>query len=207
MKRVALLAGLVALLWSLAACGDDDDAGSGFHVLVTVTATPSPTSSPIPTPPPSSPSTATSAPTPGVDLTVPPHTYAEALAHIAAGRPNAGETVRFVTPSDNIYCALAVDSMPAACELSEGTIDDPSACPDNPMTTRVGRIEFDTGSAKAVPICNSDTIRTPGAPVLDYGRVALTRDTECISEQAGVTCVSRAGRYGFFLHRGSYTLF
>lgn len=221
MKRfVALGAGLLVLGLTVAACGgSDDDSGSG-PVLGVVTVTATPTTSGTPTPSPAPTPTQTLAPTPtqatptqgdspppstsGADLTTPPHTYAEALAHIAAGHLSPGEIVRFATPSGNIYCALAVGEMPAACELSDGKIDDPNACP-GAMTTRVGRIELQQG--RAVPVCNTDTIRQPGAPVLDYGQVAMTRDTECVSEEIGVTCVSRSGQYGFFLHRGSYAVF
>ncbi|MFT4288067.1 hypothetical protein [Nocardioides sp.] len=62
-------------------------------------------------------------------------------------------------------------------------------------------------SGVASPICNSDTIRQPGAPTLSYGEVAMTRDTWCAVEEIGVTCVSRSDQGGFLLSRGTYAVF
>ncbi|QIG42882.1 hypothetical protein G5V58_08970 [Nocardioides anomalus] len=118
-------------------------------------------------------------------------------------RKGAEELADFTTPSGNIYCALNVASMPAACELREGAVPSPDVCAGAPTTT-VGRLELQGG--RAVPVCNTDTIVRSGAPVLAYGQAAYTRDTACVSEEIGVTCVSRSGSGGFFLHRGEYVL-
>jgi hypothetical protein len=135
-----------------------------------------------------------------------PRTYDAAVHHIkkAEGLLNLR---RFVSPSGNIYCALAVPGMPPACELNAGSIKDPGACGDNPVSKYVGRIEFHRG--RAVPVCNTDTIRTPGAKVLGYGSADHVPGTniECIMETIGVTCINLKRTEGFFLHRGEYAIF
>ena len=42
--------------------------------------------------------------------------------------------------------------------------------------------------------------------VLAHGTVTTTRDTSCLSEELGVTCVARNGGGAFFLRRGQYLL-
>jgi len=135
-----------------------------------------------------------------------PRTYDAAVQHIdsAVGLLNLR---RFVSPSGNLYCALAVRGLPPACELSAGSIKDPAACGDNPVSKYVGRVEFRHG--RAVPICNTDTIRTPGAKVLGYGSADHVPGTniECVMETIGVTCINLKRTEGFFLHRGEYVIF
>jgi hypothetical protein len=135
-----------------------------------------------------------------------PRTYDAAVQHIdrAVGLLNLR---RFVSPSGNLYCALGARGIPPACELSAGSIKDPAACGDNPVSKYVGRVEFEHG--RAVPICNTDTIRTPGARVLGYGSADHVPGTniECIMETIGVTCINLKRTEGFFLHRGEYVIF
>jgi hypothetical protein len=135
-----------------------------------------------------------------------PRTYDAALRHFskATGREHAYK--KFVTPSGNIYCALKM-GIPTGCELSRGAIKDPDACPGNPVSEYVGRVEFHRG--RAVPICNTDTIRTPGAKTLKYGDIAHIRGWHyaCLSEEIGVTCINENKAEGFFLHRGEYVIF
>ena len=75
------------------------------------------------------------------------------------------------------------------------------------MSKYVGRIEFRGG--RATPVCNTDTIRTPGAKVLPYGSAAHVRNGKytCLSEAIGVTCINLVETEGFFLHRGEYVIF
>jgi len=135
-----------------------------------------------------------------------PRTYDAAVQHVdnAVGLLNLR---RFVSPSGNLYCSLAVRGMPPACELSAGSIKDPAACSDNPVSKYVGRVEFRHG--RAVPVCNTDTIRTPGAKVLGYGSADHVPGTniECVMETIGVTCINLKRSEGFFLHRGEYVIF
>jgi hypothetical protein len=176
-------------------------ASSSATPTPTPTLTPTLTPTPAPTPTESAPPPVT--PTPASDPAAPPATYAEALAHVAAAQDvsngGADRVARFTTPSGNIFCDLDL----AACELGSGQVDDPSACPGG-MTTRVGRIELQGN--QPVAVCNTDTIVQPGAQVLAYGQSVTTRDTQCVSETIGVTCVARGAETGFFLAKGRYQL-
>jgi hypothetical protein len=71
----------------------------------------------------------------------------------------------------------------------------------------VGRIEFHRG--RAVPICDTDTIRTRGAKKLKYGDIAHIPGWHFarLSEAIGVTCINENKAEGFFLHRGEYVIF
>jgi hypothetical protein len=136
-----------------------------------------------------------------------PRTYDAALTHFgnASGRERAYK--KFVTPSGNIYCSLKMPNFPVGCELSQGAIKDPDVCSGVPVSKYVGRIEFRRG--RAVPVCNTDTIRTPGARTLKYGDIAYIRGWHyaCLSEAIGVTCINEDKTEGFFLHRGEYVIF
>ena len=78
---------------------------------------------------------------------------------------------KFYTPSGNIYCNLGAD-LAKGCEIGEGRIQDPAACRGNPMSKSVGRLEF--RRFKVQPVCNTDTIRTPGTRVLPYGQATAS---------------------------------
>ena len=49
----------------------------------------------------------------------------------------------------------------------------------------------------------------PGAPVLQYGAIATMQGSpfQCVSESIGMTCVNTAGKKGFFLAKGAYSIF
>ncbi len=94
-----------------------------------------------------------------------PRTYDAALAHFDLSN-DMRALRKFVTPSGNIYCNVGT-SGPKGCEINEGSVKDPDVCSGTPVSDRVGRIEFRRG--RAVPVCNTDTIRKPGAKVLPYG--------------------------------------
>jgi hypothetical protein len=198
MTRPSLLpiSGMVAVLamiGSLSGCGSDSESSTPTPTeTVTTTVTASATDGPTETPTDD-----------GSTTSGPPATYAEAQARIEAGTPVDRELVRFVTP-EGTFCALAVASTAAGCELGDGAVEDTDVCADAPSRF-VGRIELQGGAA--VPICNTDTIRTEGAPTLPVGSVATTRDTQCLNEGAAVTCVSRTGSGGFYLAPGEYDVF
>jgi hypothetical protein len=136
-----------------------------------------------------------------------PRTYDDAVKHFQQADGGTLKVRRFVTPSGNIYCAIKVASMPKGCEINEGAVKDPAVCSGNPVSKYVGRIEFQNG--RATPVCNTDTIREPGARVLPYGSKARFRKAgvKCLSESIGVTCISLKKTEGFFLHRGEYVIF
>lgn len=132
-----------------------------------------------------------------------PRTYDAALHHFELAKQTEA-VKRFVTPSGNIYCSIAKRG-PKGCEISEGGVKDPEVCPGNPVSDTVGRIEFRGG--RAVPVCNTDTIRQPGAKVLPYGVATKVGKFACISEKQGVTCINITRTEGFFLHKGEYVIF
>jgi hypothetical protein len=134
-----------------------------------------------------------------------PRTYDAALAHFRKAPGVVRQYKRFLTPSGNIYCAVKVRFIPTGCEINEGAVKDPDVCSGNPVSQYVGRIEFHGGHA--VPVCNTDTIRTPGAPTLEYGDIARKGGYACLSEAIGVTCINLNEADGFFLHRGEYVTF
>ncbi|HRI97845.1 MAG TPA: hypothetical protein PLZ93_19650, partial [Nocardioides sp.] len=132
-----------------------------------------------------------------------PRTYDAALAHF--NLVNDIRAVRkFVTPSGNIYCHIGGRG-PKGCEISVGAVKDPDVCSGVPVADRVGRIEFRRG--RAIPVCNTDTIRKPGARVLPYGAATKFGRFACLSERQGVTCIHLKRTEGFFLHKGEYVIF
>ncbi len=172
------------------------------------TGTPAPgTTTPTPTPSPAAPTAQpTDQPTKAPPYDGPPRTYDEALARVE--RATAGQELsRFESPSGNLYCVLDSPYLPPSCELAKGAIPDPAACPDGGPSQSVGRIEFTEAAPQ--PVCNTDTIREPGAPVLGYGGAASWADTTvtCVLEELGVTCVNPPSMQGFFLARGRYQVF
>ena len=56
-------------------------------------------------------------------------------------------------------------------------------------------------------MCNTDTIRKPGAKVLPYGSATTVGKIACLSEKIGVTCINLKKPEGFFLHKGEYVIF
>jgi hypothetical protein len=137
-----------------------------------------------------------------------PHSFAEANARIDAARVAGGVASSFRSPSGNIVCVTGASDPRASCEVAAGrsTPPLPSICPsDGPQT--IGRIEL--GSAGAVPVCNSDTIRQGSPAPLPYGSRTdpSLGSIACVSEQAGMTCVDTSTQHGFFLARGTFVTF
>lgn len=187
---------LVVMSLGLAGCGGDESAAPEDPVTVTVTETPSTSETP----------TVAEAAT---DLSRPPRSYDEAIEHFSAAfavEDIPQELSRFETPTGNIYCVLDDGGIPPSCEIGEGGVRDEAACIEAPSPV-VGRIELTERGA--VPVCNSDTIRTAGPPVLGYGAVASWPglSIQCLVEEIGVTCLNTGTEQGFFLARGRYQLF
>lgn len=134
-----------------------------------------------------------------------PSTYAAASARLAAlkGAPHRSLS-RFSTTGDVVYCVLKSSSIPTSCELRTGAINDPGVCGQS-MTEAVGRIQL--GDDGAVPECNSDTIREPGATVVAAPAVVTSGSLACAVEKIGVTCVNTRTRAGFFLTPHKYATF
>jgi hypothetical protein len=171
------------------------------------TETPELTEEPTPDAPPEPTEPAEPEPTtPPVDLSVPPTTYAEALAHFDARGQEAQEVRRFQTAAGT-YCRLGGTTL-VSCELPPGGIPDPDYCGDGPAQN-VGRVALPrSGAARAE--CNSDTIREGNPPAtLPEGTVGGSEAAGvlCLVERIGVTCVDPAQARGFFLGAQEYHVF
>lgn len=160
---------------------------------------------------PASPAEPTSVPTFGgsatdaPDASGVPTTYAEALGRVNDLRGgNAQELRRFSTPGDRVYCVLEDPVLGTACELRGGAIDDPEVCGGG-VADAVGRIELI--GAGAVPQCNTDTIREPGASTVRPAALVGRGGVVCAVEGIGVTCVRDSTEQGFFLAPGRYATF
>jgi len=131
------------------------------------------------------------------------------MQHFAAGKIDAAAKPQFTSPTGNIYCSIAPSgAVPAGCELRDGRVTPPAGtCPPGAAAKDVGRIEWSGDTPK--PVCNSDTMIQPGAQVLQYGAIAMMQGSpfQCISESIGVTCINTAGKKGFFLAKGAYSIF
>ncbi|GAA4689546.1 hypothetical protein [Nocardioides nanhaiensis] len=204
-------------LTSFTACSQGDDGAEPQEpvtVTETVTPTPSPTPSPSETATPTEAATPTDAatseapePTPtgaGVDLSQPPTSATEAEAHLAAATGGTQEARRFESSNGFYYCVLQNRFIPTSCEVLEG-VRDPATCTDSPSQV-VGRVEF--SDAGFQPVCNTDTIREPGAPKVEAGTVVTSAalGMRCVIEPIGLTCLQDAGQ-GFFLGPGTYAVF
>lgn len=210
----------LALTGLLTGCGGDDtgDAAGEPDTTVTVTETPSDeatTESPSADPTASATdATDTTAAPPSTAPTLPdvidaPTSYDETTELIATAKA-AGSSVsdlkRFET-TGGIYCALSVAYLPGSCELASGMIRDTSVCGTDGPSQRVGRIEFDDSGW--VPVCNTDTIREPGATKVVMGDVieSSALGFQCIVTASGVACVAPAISQSFYLGNGQYDIF
>lgn len=134
--------------------------------------------------------------------------FAAALAVVFATPAAAMDLESFRTPSDNIHCMFIRDEGASLveCELRTQTNA-------KPALPRPADCDLDWGSrfaldakGKAGMACHGDTLVSPDAPVLDYGRSLGWDGITCSSEQTGLTCKNRRGR-GFTLSRASQSLF
>ena len=159
--------------------------------------------------PPTAPVTTETGPSPAPPTDEPggPTTYDDAETRIEQVGTDAGGTTtdaRFATPHDVVYCLLDDPVIGPSCELSTGFIKDDDVCGGD-IADGVGRIETYKGRAR--PVCNSDTIREPGAPTVGAPAVVVSGDVECAVEAAGVTCLDVGAHTGFYIGPREYHVF
>ncbi len=201
-RRLRAAAGALALAavpLVVSACGGGGEPVTPLTTTITVTPSSGSTSAKTPT--------TTTTTTPALQ---PPKTYEQAMQHFAAGKVDAGAKPQFTSPTGNIYCSIAASgAVPAGCEVRDGRVTPPAGTCDTSGggAKDVGRIEWSGDTPK--PICNSDTMIQPGAQVLQYGAIAQDQGSpfQCVSESIGVTCINTAGKKGFFLAKGAYSIF
>ncbi|KAA1416340.1 hypothetical protein F0U44_18625 [Nocardioides humilatus] len=145
-------------------------------------------------------------PEPPTDKPGGPTSYDEARARIEGDHGGEPTYVpRFSTAKDIVYCLLDDPVIGPACELRTGFIKDDDVCGGD-IADGVGRVETYQGEAR--PVCNTDTIREPGANVVDgEGSVVISDDVECLVESIGVTCVDLGQHTGFFIGPREYHVF
>lgn len=120
--------------------------------------------------------------------------------------PAPAEFFSYQTPTGNIGCQFIVtDAVEVRCDLGDYVPtfkDQPSDC------------EYDWGGAFGATswsdvgevLCTSDSIRDPGAEVLDYGSKVTHGDVTCWSEKTGVICENSMG-HGFQIARKVQTVY
>ncbi len=197
---VALACALVLLV---SGCGGEDAPDAAPAETATVTATATVTEEASPTDEPTDEVTEEADPGDDDDSFAGPTSYRQALRVINTGPQSLRVLQAWQSPSGNLHCLLDDNGFDGACEVLEGRIEDPEVCTGGAGEPTVGRIAIQGG--EVVPVCNTDTIVNPSAPVLEYGTTARTEGfITCHSARTGMTCVNTDIRKGFFLARGVY---
>jgi len=129
-------------------------------------------------------------------------------AHLAAiGVAHADDDfIYFKTPSGNIHCAwYSLDQGPEVrCDIQNFT----------PSFKQPADCELDFGyafavgakSAKGEVLCAGDTVTSPDAKVLAYGKSFDKAGISCLSATKGLTCKNGSG-HGFSLSRAKQRIF
>ena len=128
------------------------------------------------------------------------------VAGVAAGSASAGTAtyVSFRTPSGNIYCAYRAGlGSPTylRCDIRSHLhpAPGPRKCVEGVYGESVGM----TKSGRASVLCISDTVVSPGARVLAYGKTWSRGGFRCVSRATGLTCTNTRG-HGWLLSRESW---
>ena len=118
------------------------------------------------------------------------------------GAPVAGAD-GFTSPSGNIACVLAEDSV--RCDIAErdwSPPPQPASCPD---FTDYGQGISLRPTGPASFVCAGDST-LGNRPVLPYGQFRAGGGMSCNSEPSGMRCSNSDG-HGFTISRQAYTLF
>jgi hypothetical protein len=183
-RAVAMVAG--AVLLTLGAC-----------TATTTTAAPAVTVS------------ASGAPTPGTTTpsATAPNGTADSTAP-AAATPSAnivtvtGDTSFFITPSNNIGCAVTTSS--ARCDIGDRSWTVPPKPASCQLDYGNGLVVSASGAAVS---CAGDTVLHVTTSVLPYGHGVRNGQMQCVSQSTGVRCEDLATGHGFTLAKEAYTLF
>jgi hypothetical protein len=117
----------------------------------------------------------------------------------------ADDYISFVSPSGNISCALFTgDIAGARCDMRELTPSFPT--PPDDCELDWGNSFLVNADGPAVPICYGDTVASPDAVVLDYGKSISLGGFTCTSAKTGMACVASSG-HGFHLSKARQTVF
>ncbi|KWX67031.1 DUF6636 domain-containing protein [Mycobacterium sp. NAZ190054] len=128
---------------------------------------------------------------------------APAATAVLAAPAAAADIVGFTSPSGNIGCILAEDSV--RCDIAARDWAPPPRPADCPEFTGYGQGIYLTATGAAGFVCAGDTTLGSG-PVLDYGQFRAGGGMRCGSEPAGIRCSNSEG-HGFMISRQAYQLF
>ncbi|MGP4058769.1 DUF6636 domain-containing protein [Mycobacterium sp. 4D054] len=113
------------------------------------------------------------------------------------------DVVGFTSPSGNIGCILAEDSV--RCDIAARDWTPPPRPADCPDFTDYGQGIYLGPTGPARFVCAGDTALGSG-PALDYGQLRVGGGLSCESEPSGIRCSNSHGR-GFAISRQAYQLF
>lgn len=128
---------------------------------------------------------------------------AAALGGAASSSAGTTTIVSFRMPSKNIACAYMTGfGKPSLrCDILSGLKPKPSGrCREGDWSSL-----YMTRRGKARPLCVSDSVYNPKAPVLRYGHTWKRGGFTCHSKRKGLKCSNLAG-HGFFLSRERWSV-
>lgn len=129
------------------------------------------------------------------------------LPLVAAAPARADDLVFFQSPSGNIHCMIATgDWAVARCDILEVT---KLSFPQRPTGCDLDwghAFEIGPQDVKGYPACVGDTVVSPDAMELGYGRQVELGGFRCSSEKTGMTCTNPAG-HGFEIAKGGQKVF
>jgi len=123
-----------------------------------------------------------------------------AIALPAIARADDGP---FQSPSGNISCTIS--STLAACDVSDHTYQVPQGPPCSQHLPWGDRFVLEQGKAAEMH-CHGDTLRVPGARVLNYGQTISAGPITCESQPSGMKCTDSSTGHYFQVSRDSYNL-
>jgi len=135
-----------------------------------------------------------------------PPDYDAALKLMQTGTPSTDAKAFFETPGSVFFCDLGLDTGVSGCETQQRLEAPEGHCPGGATPTDVGRIEFTPSGVE--PVCNSDTILRPDAPILSPGEIARVSGSpiQCMNVGGAVMCLDTTARTGFWLDPTKYVI-
>jgi hypothetical protein len=127
-------------------------------------------------------------------------------ACIFASAQTDGKTTFFVSPSGNIACVMAPDTI--RCDITES---------DWPRPPRPADCDFSYGHVVGISpwvnpngpaqfLCAGDSAHGSDEP-LAYGDSVAAGQMRCDSAESGITCRNTGNGHGFSISRAAYQLF
>lgn len=128
---------------------------------------------------------------------------ATAAASLALPATARADSQNFQSPSGNIACMLGADG--AACDIADYTYQPPPPPECGKHLKWGNRFTLSAGKPGAIE-CHGDTLRVPGARILNYGQTISAGTITCASEPSAMTCKDSSSGHYFLVARESYGL-